>query len=335
MRSKIPLYKLLPMSLLMALPITVQGLDYTYSSDGSAVTITGYTGTNSVITIPEMIDGQPVATIGEYAFNGSGLTSVTIPDSVTTFKRGAFNSNYDLINIVMPNSVTSIGRNAFAHCSSLTDVIIPDSVTFLDIGAFYDCTKLTSAVIGNSVPEIRIGLFNSCDNLSYVSIGNSITNIDDGAFYNCASLNKITIPDSVTHIHYKAFQYSYQLTSVYIEGDAPSLYGSSTFGYAGDLIIYRRPDSTGWGTTFGGKLVSLYITEQLEISANCGVQSNNFTFNITGLRGAPFVLEVCPDLFSDTWTPLLTSNLTELVYTFSDSQWTNYPTRYYRVHSPE
>ena len=98
-------------------------MDYSYTSDGTEITITGYTGAGGAITIPDEIDGLPVTRIGNYAFyRCTGLTSVTIPDSVT-----------------------SIGNYAFYRCTGLTSVTIPDSVTSIGESAFRDCTGRTVA----------------------------------------------------------------------------------------------------------------------------------------------------------------------------------------------
>ena len=83
-------------------------------------------------------------TIGDSAFSDcSGLTSIDIPDSVTSFGGGAFSNCRGLTSIVIPDSVTSIGYNAFFGCYGLTSIVIPDSVTSIGSNAFYNCTGLT------------------------------------------------------------------------------------------------------------------------------------------------------------------------------------------------
>ena len=132
--------------------------------------------------------------IADYAFYGSGLTSITIPDSVT-----------------------SIGERAFYYCSGLTSITIPDSVTSIGESAFAYCSGLASITIGNGVTSIGNYAFSDCSGLTSVTIGNSVTSIGYSAFYNCSGLTSITIPDSVTSIGRYAFSDCSGLTSVTFE----------------------------------------------------------------------------------------------------------------------
>ena len=107
-------------------------------------TIVNYIGTESKLMIPGVIEGTKVVGIGYGAFSDcSSLTSVTIPDGVTSIGFDAFEKCSSLTSVVIPGSVTSIGNGAFEGCSSLTSVVIPNSVTSIGDGAFRDCSSLT------------------------------------------------------------------------------------------------------------------------------------------------------------------------------------------------
>jgi hypothetical protein len=173
---------------------------YTLNTDGITLTITGYTGSNVVVTIPSTISFLPVSSIGELAFFETSVTSVTIPDSVTSIGEFAFNSCSALTNITIPNTVTSIGYATFVGCGSLTSITIPNSVISLGDVAFANCTSLTSVTIGNSVTNIGEEEFLSCNSLTNVTIGNSVTSIGDITFAGCIKLTSIIIPNSVTSI---------------------------------------------------------------------------------------------------------------------------------------
>ena len=96
------------------------------------------------------------------SFAPVGLTSYTIPNSVTTIGYGAFANCSSLTSITIPDSVTSIGEWAFANCSSLTSVNIPDSVTSIGEDAFANCSSLTSITIPDSVTSIGEDAFSGC-----------------------------------------------------------------------------------------------------------------------------------------------------------------------------
>ncbi len=132
--------------------------------------------------------------IGSHAFEGcTGLTSVTIPNSVTTIEYGAFSGCSGLTSVTIPNSVSSIGDSAFSGCSSLTSVTIPNSVSSIGDSAFYYCTSLTSVTIGNHVTSIGLNAFRGCSGLTSVTIPNSVTSIDSFAFFVCSQLQSINV----------------------------------------------------------------------------------------------------------------------------------------------
>ena len=205
--------------------------DLSYSSDGSAITITACaTSASDALVIPAEIDGLSVTSIGSAAFRDcSSLTSIIIPDSVTSIGSAAFRDCSSLTSIIIPDSVTSIGSYAFYQCSNLTSITIPDSVASIGSYAFFRCRSLTSITIGNGVAWIGSYAFSYLDSLTSIDIPDSVTSIGSSAFRGCSSLTSITIPDSVTSIRYSAFSYCDSLRMIRFEGDAPtfvSRYGS-------------------------------------------------------------------------------------------------------------
>ena len=105
--------------------------------------------------------------IGEGAFaNCDSLTSIVIPDSVTSIDSSAFSGCSSLASITIPDSVTSIGERAFFWCSRLTSITIPEGVTSIGEVAFLDCSSLTSITIPDSVTSIGRFAFQDCDSLT-------------------------------------------------------------------------------------------------------------------------------------------------------------------------
>ena len=131
------------------------------------------------------------------------MTSVTIPNSVTSIGDYAFYGCCGLTSVTIPNSVTSIGDGAFAYCSGLTSVTIPNSVTSIGNWAFARCSGLTSVTIPNSVTSIGGGAFRDCSGLTSVTIPNSVTSIGGNAFWNCYfSYDSFIINNSTLHDAY-------------------------------------------------------------------------------------------------------------------------------------
>jgi formylglycine-generating enzyme required for sulfatase activity len=192
---------------------------FEYAVESGKVTITRYSGPGGDVIIPETINGLPVTSIGEWAFgdwNGpnTSLTSVTIPNSVTSIGVHTFHRCTRLTSVTIPDSVTSIGEWAFESCNGLTSVTIGNGVTSIGSGMFYGCTGLTSVSIPNSVRNIVDWAFGNCTGLTSVSIPNSVRNIGRGVFSGCTSLTSITIPDGVTSIGEYAFSYCPSLIEI-------------------------------------------------------------------------------------------------------------------------
>ena len=179
--------------------------------------------------------GNSVTSIGQYAFDGcSGLTSIKIPNSVTSIGQYAFRDCSGLTSVEIPNSVTSIGDYAFAGCSGLTSIKIPNSVTSLgDDEAFSGCASLESITVesGNTVYDSR----NNCNAIIKTAtnslicgckttiIPNSVTSIGDYAFSGRRGLTSIKIPNSVTSIGNYVFDDCSDLTSIEIPNSVTSI----------------------------------------------------------------------------------------------------------------
>lgn len=147
------------------------------------------------------------AIIANMAFNGcSSITSVSIPDSVTSIGQTAFGGCTSLTSVIIPNSVTSISNYAFASCSGLTSVTIGSGVTSIGTAAFGSCTGLTSVIIPNSVASIGDSAFGDCSSLTSITIGNGVTSIGNSAFARCSDLTSIiSLAATAPTIQYDTF----------------------------------------------------------------------------------------------------------------------------------
>ncbi len=116
--------------------------------------IAAYTGTDSVVVIPDEIDGIPVKRIGTGAFSGTDVTEVVIPEGVQAIDYAAFRNAHKLKSVNIPDGIETIEAETFVNCTSLESITLPDSVTSIGMQAFCDCNALKSIVIPEKVETI-------------------------------------------------------------------------------------------------------------------------------------------------------------------------------------
>ena len=257
----------------MAQTFTVNDLNYEVNPDGVSVTLTGHVdGYNATgpLDIPASVNHDGT----DYA--------------VTTIGNCAFLYYFYLTSLTIPNSVTTIEGGAFAYCSGFTgDLVIPNSVTTIEESAFFTCYSFDGdLVIGNAVTTIGDGAFNSCDGFRGVlNIPSSVTSIGSDAFRYCkfsgitvdpantvydsrdncnaiirTSTNELVtgcvntvIPGSVTAIGDNAFCGIDEMTSVQIPESVTSIGAGAfafCFGLTGDLTIPNSVRTIGSGAFF-------------------------------------------------------------------------------------
>jgi hypothetical protein len=207
--------------------------DFETMMENGSVTITGYTGTRTQLVIPVEISGIPVTKIGNRAFLGKRLTSVTIPNTIIEIEREAFRQNY-LTVLALPNSIKIIGDYAF-FSNWLTNVAVPDSVTNIGNQAFaYQSSSFRSdgpdpyfimihkgevtitfyngrgGVVNipekiNNLPVVAIEASSfSYKKITQITIPKTVRTIGNGAFIG-NSFTEVNIPESVTSIGHSAF----------------------------------------------------------------------------------------------------------------------------------
>ncbi|MDR0732038.1 MAG: leucine-rich repeat domain-containing protein, partial [Treponema sp.] len=167
--------------------------DFEYTQNNDRITITKYNGSVKNVVIPERINNRPVVAIGNWAFSGNQLTSITLPNSITSIGYEAFEDN-QLTRITLPNSLTSIGDYAFAS-NQLTSITLPNSLASIGNWAFSG-NQLTSITLPNSITSIGYEAFED-NQLTSIILPNSLTSIGDYAFAS-NQLTSITLPKNVT-----------------------------------------------------------------------------------------------------------------------------------------
>jgi hypothetical protein len=315
--------------------------------------------------LTSVVIGSGVTNIGNLAFNFcTGLTAITIPGNVASIGTAAFYSCSNLASatidsgnigdfafgycgnlntVLLGGSVANIGDFAFAFCSGLTGITIPQSVNSIGVNAFFSCNGLDNAtinggnigdyafsscgslgsvVIGNNVTNIGVGAFAGCSSLTNLTVSSSVTDIGGSAFSSCQSMINVTVGSGVSRIGSGAFSDDYNLQTVYFVGDPP-MFADANGLFAGVnpavAKIYYQPGTTGW-------------SPQLQTQdGSFGVKTNQFGFNISCDNNLLVVVEACTNLQNPLWLPVAT-NLGP--FYFSDSQWRNYPARFYRPRTP-
>lgn len=213
--------------------------DYSYTIANDEVTITKYNGSDTTVSVPAQIDGKAVTAIGEEAFIGKGVVSVTIPEGVRSIGNYAFDQCRKLTDIRLPSSVESIGNLAFNLCIVLPEITLPKNLSTLGMYLFTACDKLTSIHIdaenenyksvdgvlysadGKTLaayPTGRTGAYAIADGVETIrttafayspvtvlSFPSSLRTIQNSAFQSCKQLTEITLPEGTVSIGSAAF----------------------------------------------------------------------------------------------------------------------------------
>ena len=268
----------------------VDGYKYAYTVNGGNATITDFLGpvastsTGSYdITIPEKLDDHPVTGLGESSFSGTyspdhpknntllsfcnQIQSVTIPESVTSIGKSAFEDCSNLDSLTIKGVATSIGAYAFGSCTSLTSLSLVGSFQTIGDYAFVSCgmtsltidatitsiekyafssRSLTSLSLTGNVQKIGDYAFAYCTSLTSLSLTGNVQKIGDYAFYSCSSLKTVTLPKSLTSIGAYAFDSCTSLDSIEIPGTVTEI-GDFAFHLSGltSVKIDEGVQSTG------------------------------------------------------------------------------------------
>ena len=210
---------LFPFASLFAFDCEVDGIYYNRLSVDEFQVTNGTEMYSGDVEIPETVMYRDkvlkVTQIGYYAFqNCKDLTSVIIPQTITSLPSSAFLNCSSLTTITMSSNVTTIGNNAFEGCKSLSSIVIPEGVTAISNKLFNGCEKLASVTLPQGITTIGEGAFMGCKSLTMLSLPNQISSIEKTAFKNCTGLASIVLPEELTTITESTFEGCSGLVSI-------------------------------------------------------------------------------------------------------------------------
>ena len=159
---------------------------------------------------------ESVTTIGESAFEGcTGLTSIKLPEGLTCIESNTFKGCSGLTSLEIPKSLTTIGLDAFSSCRGLTSIEVPEGVTSIEPGAFHSCSGLKSITLPLTLTYIGKSTFTGCESLTSINLPEGIDTIRLSSFWGCSALTEVHFPASLKFIERNSFRGCTSLEHVY------------------------------------------------------------------------------------------------------------------------
>ena len=230
-----------------------------------------YSGSISVPDVLTNYRGYFVTKIGENAFAGSAVTSVSMPEGITSIGQYAFSGCQNLESVTLPESLTTLGSEAFYGCKNLESVALPESLTTLGDRTFEACELLKTIKIPSGVTAIPDQCFYGCSSLESVTIPEGVTAIGYDAFSGC-KFNALTLPSTITSIGGGAFVNNYNLQSIICSATTPPTLDDYAFSShyidikvpLSSIAAYRQTE--GWKNFtnyYGGEVINNGITYRI------------------------------------------------------------------------
>ena len=208
------------------------------------------------VTFNDGLDG-----IGSSAFSSSGLTTVTLPNSLTYLGDYAFSGCKDLASISigtgiteipyncfsgcnaltsvdLPEHVTSIGGGAYSYCNGLVSITLPSSIQAVGASAFANCSNLEEVVIPDNVTTLGTGAFQYDGKLKHVQIGKGITTLEKDLFNSCESLSSVELSEGLTAVKAFVFENCSSLKTVTFPSTLTTLSESTSFGWSPESLYF-------------------------------------------------------------------------------------------------
>ena len=216
--------------------IVQEGITY-YVMNGEAIAIDCASTVTSIV-VPATINGYPVLELRRTFKGNSSLKEVTLSEGLKTISANAFEGS-GITSISIPDTVTSVGSSAFSECASLTSIKFSKSMSEIANDTFHSCSKLSAVSIPGNIKKIGSYSFFNCDALKEITISSGVTYIGDRAFDFCDSYTEIRIPGTVQTIGSGAFCCS-SLKTVILENGVKDI---GTAFWSSGITTIELPES--------------------------------------------------------------------------------------------
>ena len=218
----------------------VNGTDWKFIREMAGQGYNAWESTDGNLSILDLSDAKIVEGGSAYVYEYKSGNKYTSNDKLGDY---AFEGCRGLTSLTLPSSITSIGKSAFEYCSGLTSLTIPSSVTSIGESAFYGCSGLTSFTIPSSVTSISASAFMFCSGLTSLTIPSGVTSIGESAFSGCSGLTSIYLyPEKSPKLGEYVFDRCAKNCTVYVPKGTYDDYRSSKFGYFENIVEF---DATG------------------------------------------------------------------------------------------
>ena len=218
--------------------------EWTILTDGSNAIITAYTGADTALTIPKIINGRKVIACKKDLLKDKRdvITSVTIEAELTSLPDGFFSNFSQLETVSLPDTIKDLGKQSFYWCRRLKTVKLPASLEKLGENAFFYCDSLEKLEIPDRVEKLESGAVSDCKSLKSLKLPANLKMIAPSAFYDCSSLKNVAIPKSVESVGYSAFSYCTALESIEFPDSI-----KTTYNEYGNIESYGLYDAIFYG----------------------------------------------------------------------------------------
>ena len=237
MKKLLSLICILVVSLSAGAQEEIDGLFYVLNANDKTASVTenidmGYSGS---VTIPETVTSNnityTVTAVDDFAFyDCSGLSVVTLPETVERIGMYAFQNCAALKTINIPGGLTFLGEQAFGECAALDGIKLPATLNNTGVSAFEGCTSLKDITIANGITSIPDGMFARCEALEKLEIPQSVTEIGGWALSNCISLKQLTLNEGLESIGECAISFCYELQDITLPSTVTTI-GTNAFAY--------------------------------------------------------------------------------------------------------